>query len=86
MFAAELANFNKISKVDLYISKAKHKAHIEVSEDGVKAAAATGFAFAESALIEEEKPVIININKPHMVIIRDKNTQDIWFVGSIYNP
>ena len=86
MFKSDAANFRKMASVDLFINDAKHKAHIEVSEDGVKAAAVTGFAFTEGAAFQEEKPIVININKPHMVVIRDKDTEDIWFVGTVFNP
>ena len=86
MFIEGSADFTKIAETGLYIDQAKHKAVIEVSEDGIKAAAATGFAFKDSAYVIEDKPVIIEINKPHLVIIRDKNSGDIWFVGTVYNP
>ena len=86
MFDKEKANFYKIADTGLYVDQAKHKAHIEVSEEGVKAAAATGFAMKDSAIMLEEKPVVINFNKPHLVIIRDKDTEDSWFVTLVYNP
>ena len=35
---------------------------------------------------EEERPIEININKPFMYIIRDKETNEIWFVGTVYKP
>lgn len=80
------ANFSKMSKEDLYVSKALHKANIEFSEEGIKAAAVTAFMMEMGALIENEKPLNIDINKPFMFIIKDKSSNDIWFVGKVYEP
>ena len=42
---------------------------------------------ATGAMLEEPKqPVEIIINKPFMFLIRDKNTKDIWFTGTVYEP
>jgi len=72
----------------LYVSDALHKADIEFTEDGVKAAAVTVFAMAMvgSAMPTKSYPINISINKPFMFIIRDKATKDIWFTGTLYEP
>ena len=72
----------------LYVSDALHKANIDFTEKGVKAAAVTAFVMkANMALpVEEKHPVEININKPFMFLIRDKNTKEIWFTGTVYEP
>ncbi len=69
------------------VSAIKHKANIDFSEKGVKAAAVT-VIMIDGAFFspDEEKPVVINFNKPFMYFIRDKKTKEIWFVGSLYNP
>jgi len=87
MFDSQKANFYKIANTGLFIDQAVHKAIIEVSEKGIKAAAATGFAMKENAMFEQDKiDVVLEFNKPFISIIRDKNTKDIWFVGTVYNP
>ena len=35
---------------------------------------------------EEDKPEIIEIDNPFMYLIRDKETDEIWFVGTVYEP
>ena len=83
-----LANFEKMANADLYVSDALHKANIDFTEKGVKAAAVTAFVMkANMALpVEEKHPVEININKPFMFLIRDKNTKEVWFTGTVYEP
>ncbi len=76
-----------------YISSAKHKAKIEFSNDGIKAAAATkmggagstygGFNYLYEVPVEE---IDITFDKPFIYLIRDKATGEVWFMGSVYEP
>jgi len=91
-FDKEKADLSKIADSDdliqkPYVSEALHKADIEFTEKGVKAAAVTVFViFAESAMPMPTFPVEIRINKPFMFVIREKTTKDIWFTGTVYEP
>lgn len=78
-----------------FISDATHKAMIEFSNDGIKAAAssAMGGAGSSSCYIpfdhKYEVPieeVDLSFDKPYMYIIRDKSTGEVWFTGTVYNP
>lgn len=83
------AEFKKISeKEEVYVSKALHKADIEFSEDGIKAAAVTAFVIQTKAIMPGQKvyPLLIKIDKPFMFMIRDVETKDIWFAGTVYKP
>ena len=76
-----------------YIDPAIHKANIEFSNDGIKAAAATafggmgsssgGFNYLFEVPVEE---IDLTFDKPYMYIIRDKATGEVWFAGTVYNP
>lgn len=75
------------------IDSASHRATIEFSNEGIKAAAATDIGGAGGAKGGFEylfdvpvKEIDINFNKPYMFIIRDKNSGEVWFVGSVYEP
>lgn len=91
-FDQVLANFSNMADLEktgtnLYVSDAFHKSNIEFSEEGIKAAAITVFGISDTVAIKEEKtPIEININKPFIFLIRDKNTNEIWFVGTVYEP
>ena len=76
-----------------YINDAIHKANIEFTQDGIKAAAATmlggagaggpDFDHIYDVPIEE---IDLTFDKPYMFIIRDKDTGDVWFAGTVYEP
>lgn len=77
----------------VYIDSAIHKANIEFSNDGIKAAAATvmgGFGSAAGGFdYLFDVPVVtidLTFDKPYMYIIRDKDTGEVWFTGTVYNP
>lgn len=81
------------SKEKSYISDASHKATIEFSNDGIKAAAATqaggagaaggGFEYLYDVPVEE---IDVTFDNPFMFLIRDKNSGEVWFVGTVYEP
>lgn len=91
-FNAKKADFSGISEEEkLYVSQAIHKANIDFSEDGIKAAAITIFVVSETTAIAEpddDQPVVktITFDKPFMFVVRDKNTGEKWFVGTVYEP
>lgn len=85
-FNSSLAKFTNMSDTDFHVSDALHKANIDFSEEGVKAAAITVFTKTDSATIPEEEPEEIKFDKPFMYIIKDKKTGEIWFVGTVYEP
>jgi len=72
----------------LHVSDALHKAEIEFTEKGIKAAAVTLIRMnaPTSTGYERTDPLLIKINKPFMFMIRDKITNDIWFIGTVYEP
>ena len=86
----EKADFSEIAdpKQQLYVSDALHKADIEFTEKGVKAAAVTVIIMSKNGITipKESYPVEITIDKPFMFVIRDKKTKDIWFTGTVYEP
>ena len=77
---------------DTYITGAAHKANIEFTQDGIKAAAATwiggagagsSFDYLYDVPVEE---IDLTFDKPYMFLIRDKEDGTIWFVGTVYEP
>ena len=88
-FDGENANFSAMAEDPLYVSDAIHKANIDFSEKGIKAAAVTVFMMADTAMdidASEPKPVVINIDHPFLFLIRDRDNGAIWFIGAVYEP
>ncbi len=93
-FDRSKADLSKLtSSKGTYIDTAIHKANIEFSNDGIKAAAATmvgGKGAADCYFDYLYKVPIENIdltfNQPFMFLVRDKKTGEIWFTGTVYEP
>ena len=70
-----------------YVSSAVHQTVIELNEKGTKAAAITYFSVAGNG-IKLETPEIKEVifDKPFVYMIRDKESKEILFFGSVYEP
>ncbi len=89
-FSSMLKNATKGSET---IVEAKHKANIEFSNEGIKAAAVTtdggagnvggGFNYLYEVPTER---IDITFDNPYLYLIRDKNSGEVWFVGTVYEP
>ncbi len=87
-FDSEKADFSEMTDAveGVHVSKAIHKAKIEVSLEGLKAAAATAFMMDKNASMPLEQNVdTVRIDKPFMYIIKDSSNNAVWFVGTVYN-
>ena len=90
-FNEKTADFSKMASDPLYVGAAVHKANIDFSEEGIKAAAVTVFAMNEMTAIAEEpessvQPIFIEIDHPFLFVIRDKESGAILFTGTVYEP
>lgn len=94
VFDEEKADLSKITNESgVFIDNAVHKANIEFSNEGIKAAAATtvggagdatcGFKYDYEIPVKE---IDLTFDKPFMYLIRDKETGEIWFTGTVYEP
>ena len=94
VFDVNKSNLSGISsKEKLIIDSASHKANIEFSNEGIKAAAATQFAGFGSAGFGFEylydvpvEEINLTFDNPYMFLIRDKATGEVWFTGTVYEP
>uniref|UniRef100_A0A6I8P6Z3 Serpin domain-containing protein n=1 Tax=Ornithorhynchus anatinus TaxID=9258 RepID=A0A6I8P6Z3_ORNAN len=68
-------------QVHLKVSKAVHKAMLKVDEKGTEASAATAVEAMPMSL-----PPTVTYNHPFLVIIYEKITQTMLFLGKIVNP
>ena len=93
VFDEDKADLSNLTSEKSYIADAAHKANIEFSNDGIKAAAATqesgfgstggGFEYLFDVPIEK---IDLTFDKPYMFIIRDKESGEVWFTGTVYEP
>lgn len=93
VFDSKKADLTNLSSSNAVIDKTIHKATIDFSNDGIKAAAVTvgggkgdggcGFDHIYKMPVEE---INLTFDKPYMYLIRDKKTGEVWFAGTVYEP
>ncbi|MCX7557816.1 hypothetical protein OS187_13545, partial [Xanthomonadaceae bacterium JHOS43] len=78
------ANLTGISEGQkLAVSEVVHQATLDVDEAGATAAAATGIGIT---LTSFRHVPVLKFNRPFMVAIVERNTENILFMGKIINP
>ena len=94
VFDSNKADLSNISSSKNYIEQAKQKINIEFANEGIKAAAVVelgawgsagpcGFDYLYDVPVEK---INLDFDKPYMFIIRDKNSGEVWFTGTVYKP
>uniref|UniRef100_A0A673CEC6 Thyroxine-binding globulin n=1 Tax=Sphaeramia orbicularis TaxID=375764 RepID=A0A673CEC6_9TELE len=78
---ADLSGISEGQK--LVVSEIVHQAALDVDEVGATAAAATG---VQITLMSFRHIPVLKFNRPFMVLITERNTEDILFMGKIINP
>lgn len=78
----DLADLSGISSEHLYVSSIVHKTFLEVDELGTRAGAATG-VMVDGATAVPEDPKIVNLDRPFVMVIYDRQTNAIVFCGVI---
>lgn len=86
------ADLSNISDFPLYIGAAVHKSNIELTENGITAAAVSSFGgwgaggafdYIYEVPVEE---IDLTFDRPFMFIIKDKVSDEVWFIGTVYSP
>lgn len=86
-FSASQADFSGIRQQrDLFISEVKHKAVVEVNEEGTEAAAATSVGIGITSVGPEPQRFTFVADRPFLMAIRDSQTGAILFMGAVKEP
>jgi len=85
-FDASAADFSGMSDGDLVISEVKHKAVVEVKEEGTEAAAVTSVEIKATSISQPTDYFSFVADRPFFFVIRDDATGTILFMGSLYDP
>ena len=83
-FAGGRADFRGMrDQNNLYISEVKHKAVVEVNEEGTEATAATSVGIKEESARQRFTFIA---EHPFLMMIRDQRTDAILFMGVVVDP
>ncbi len=87
-FDAERADFSGMRPVppQVFISNVRHKAFIEVNEEGTEAAAATSVGMGATSAEPASDTFEMLIDRPFVIMIEDIDTGLILFAGLIREP
>ena len=81
------ADFSAMATEPMRLDAVKHKAFVEVNEEGTEAAAATGAAIAlVSAAPPKPKPFQMIVDRPFVFLIEDASSGSILFAGAVVEP
>lgn len=84
-FESDLADFSVMNSADRwYLADVVHEAYISVDEEGTVAAATTAATMV--AAVSVEPPVELNIDRPFIFAVRDRETGAILFLGRVTDP
>ena len=82
--AAELDNlFDVIDNI--FVSNVLHKTFLKMDEEGTEAAGVTAVTVTLESLGPPQPPTII-FNQPYLLVLKEKETNAILFIGKIGNP
>lgn len=77
------ADFSAMGNLPVKVDRVIHKTHIELDKDGTKAAAVTVVMEKASAVLDEEPPIEIRMDRPFVYAIVDTATGIPLFIGSV---
>ena len=80
-FSPYAAQFGKMSKTPLYVSKMRQKAYVSVDEEGTEAAAVTVAEMRKNGVSASSNTQMV-FNRPFVYLIREKSTGAILFAGT----
>jgi serine protease inhibitor len=84
-FDPEQADFSEILELGrLYISEVRHKASVEINENGTEAAAATSVTM--EPVWYKPKQFTFIADRPFLLMIRNERTGSILFMGAVVEP
>jgi serine protease inhibitor len=85
--AADFSNMADVAPQRIFISQVLHKTFMEVNEEGTEAAAVTAVEMGvTSARMDEPTPFNFVADRPYVVVLHDKQTNKILFIGHIVDP
>ncbi|MCF8369236.1 MAG: serpin family protein [Bacteroidales bacterium] len=86
-FSPSQADFSNINPdYQMFISFVKHKTFIDVNEEGTEAAAVTVVGIELTSAGGGETPYFLNVNKPFLFAIKERDTKSIIFIGKVMEP
>ena len=83
---SESSDLSGISKENIAVSNVQQESHVEIDENGCKAAAYTKIDVREmSLLLDETEEIDLSFDRPFLFSIQSGDNAPL-FVGTVYQP
>jgi serine protease inhibitor len=69
-----------------HVSAVLHESVLRVDEQGLEGAAATAVMMRLSAVVREEEPVVVRVDRPFLLLVRHADTGAVYFVARVVEP
>ncbi|MCA9036029.1 MAG: serpin family protein [Planctomycetaceae bacterium] len=88
VFTAGQSQLDAMTSEEIHFDTVVHKAFLEVDEKGTEAAAATAFVGVGPTSVQSKRPFTptFKADRPFLMIIRDRKSGCVLFMGRIQNP
>ena len=86
VFNSAQADFSAMTDTPVAIDTVKHKAVIEVNEEGTEAAGVTSIGIRITSAMPKSQPFNFNVDRPFFFAIEDDITETILFMGNVVEP
>ena len=79
----DAADFSGISAKPVRIDRVFQDARLRIDEEGTSAAAVTEIDFPATEVLQLEEPILMNVDRPFVTLIVDKETDAVVFAAVI---
>ncbi|MEL6493604.1 MAG: serpin family protein [Cyanobacteria bacterium J06623_7] len=86
VFDDQKADFSSLTDSSVAVDTVRHKAAIEVNEEGTEAAGVTSIGVRITSARPQKQPFNFNADRPFFFAIRDDITETILFMGNVVEP
>ncbi|MEO1800519.1 MAG: serpin family protein [Cyanobacteria bacterium J06629_2] len=86
VFDPTQADFSAMTDSAVAVDTIRHKAVIEVNEEGSEAAGVTSIGVRITSTMPQDQPFNMNMDRPFFFAIRDDITETILFMGNLVEP
>lgn len=80
------ADFSALSDDPLNVSTVVHESVLRIDEAGLEGAAATAVMMRLTAVVREDEPIQVQVNRPFLFLVRHKETGVLYFVARVSDP
>ena len=80
------ADFSPLTDQPLKVSTMVHQSVLRVDENGLEGAAATAAMMRLTAIVREDEPIRVEVDRPFLFLVRHRATGALYFLARVVDP